>query len=82
MEQQMTIVRNKYLGITHPLEDKGLLDSEEFVESWKQANCKNGIHMFDEVWSLEHHYLHCDICEIEVHIKEIVIPDGKDDILE
>lgn len=77
----MTIVRNKYLGITHPLDDK-LLENKEFCESWRQANCKIGIHVFDEVHSLDSHYLHCDICEIEVHIKEIVIPDGKDDILE
>jgi len=78
---QVTTIRNKYLGITHPLDDK-LLESPEFAESWRQANCKNGVHLFDEVHSLDSHYLHCDVCEIEVHIKEIIVPDGKDDILE
>jgi hypothetical protein len=77
----MTIVRNKYLGITHPI-DEELTENKEFCESWRQANCKIGIHVFDEVHSLESHYLHCDICGLEVHIKEIVIPDGKDKIIE
>jgi hypothetical protein len=78
----MTIIRNKYLGITHPLESKGFLQVNEFIESWKQTNCRNGIHMFDEVLNNDSHYLHCDICGIEVHIKEIILPDGKDDIFE
>jgi hypothetical protein len=77
----MTTIVNKYVGITHPL-DELLTENEEFCKAWKISNCRQGIHAFDEVHSLEHHYLHCDVCGMEVHIKEIVIPDGKDDILE
>jgi hypothetical protein len=79
----MTTIRNKYIGITHPLEDaEALLKSKDFIESWKQSNCRYGMHLFDEVWSDESHYLHCDVCGVEVHIKEVVVPDGKDDIIE
>ncbi len=76
----MTTIINKYVGITHPLEE-AITQVKEFTESWKAANCAHGIHAFDEVWSLEHHYLHCDVCEMEVHIEKIVIPDGKDDVV-
>ena len=76
----MTTIVNKYVGITHPINEL-LTDNKEFCEAWKITNCKNGIHVFDEVWSLEHHYLHCDVCGMEVHIKEIVVPDGKDDVI-
>lgn len=75
----MTTIINKYVGITHPVGD--IVEVKEFCEAWKASNCKQGIHVFDEVWSLENHYLHCDVCEMEVHIKKIVIPDGKDDIV-
>jgi len=78
----MTTIRNKYLGITHPLGDEPVLEFKEFIESWKIANCKHGMHLWDEVWSTDDHYLHCDVCEMEVHIDKIVIPDGKNDTLE
>ena len=71
----MTTVRNKYIWITHPLHEV-LLKNDVFIESWKYTNCVNGIHVFDEVYSDESHYLHCDICGLEVHIDKVVIPDG------
>lgn len=74
----MTTIKNKYVGITHPLSDD-IIDNETFIEAWKKTNCIIGIHAFDEVWSLEDHYLYCDICGMEVHISKIKIPDGKDD---
>jgi hypothetical protein len=45
------------------------------------------MHLFDEVLATNAegepvHYLHCDVCEIEVHIKEIVVPDGKEKVIE
>lgn len=77
----MTTVRNKFIGITHPIPDE-VMNFKEFTESWRTVNCANGIHCFDEVHGIDMHYLHCDICGLEVHIKEIVIPDGSDKILE
>ncbi len=75
----MTTMINKFIGITHPLGD--VLDEDVFCEAWKQANCRYGIHVFDEVHSLEDHYLHCDACNMEVHISKVVIPDGKDEVV-
>ena len=76
----MTIIINKYVGITHPIQE-ALTENNEFCEAWKLSNCSQGIHAFDEVWALEHHYLHCDVCGMEVHISKIVIPNGKDEIV-
>ena len=78
----MTTIKNSYIGITHPITDmeKTMSDKEHnlVLEAWKRTNCINNIHLFDEVWSLEDHYLHCDACGMEVHISKVVIPDGKD----
>lgn len=76
----MTVIKNRYVGITHPLGEA--VEIKEFCEAWKQSNCANGIHAWDEVYSDESHFLHCDACGMEVHINKIVIPDGKDDIVE
>lgn len=35
---------------------------------WKRIFCKRGWHAWDEVWSVERHYLVCDACEREVEI--------------
>jgi hypothetical protein len=75
----MTTIVNKYIGITHPLDD--MVEVKEFCESWKASNCSQGIHAFDEVHSLEVHCLHCDMCGMEVHISKIVLPDGKDEVV-
>jgi len=77
----MTTIINSYIGITHPITDD-LLEKEDFCKAWKKANCVNGIHLFDECWSLEEHFLHCDVCGMDVYIDKIVIPDGKDHIIE
>lgn len=79
----MTTIINKYVGITHPVLADGLDDKQydTILEAWKNANCVQGVHLFDEVWSNENHYLHCDACGIEVHIEKIVIPDGKDNTI-
>lgn len=58
-------MKNKYHGITYEIE-------KWKTEKMKMENCSNGIHAFDEVWSIEAHYLHCDYCGLEVHIKEII----------
>jgi hypothetical protein len=76
----MTTIKNKYIGITHPVTDEGL-DEKKFntiLQAWRNSNCIQGIHLFDEVWSDENHYLHCDACGMEVHIEKVVIPDGKE----
>lgn len=77
----MTTIKNKYIGITHPVMNEGLSDKEYDVilQAWKFANCTHGIHLWDESWSSEKHILYCDACGMEVHIEKIVIPDGKDD---
>lgn len=82
----MTTIVNKYIGITHPMTDDGndskiLLETKEFRKAWKTSNCSQGIHLFDEVWSIEHHYLHCDACGMEVHIAKVVIPDGLNKVI-
>ena len=75
----MTVIINKYIGITHPLGN--IVEDKTFCEAWKQANCAQGIHAWDEVWAKEHHYLHCDVCGMEVHINKVVIPDGKNKVV-
>jgi hypothetical protein len=76
----MTTIVNKYVGITHPISGMGMSDKEHdiILAAWKKTNCIQNHHLWDEVWSLENHYLHCDACGIEVHISKIVVPDGKD----
>ena len=76
----MTTIINKYIGITHPINDD-MIENKDFCTAWKKTNCANGVHLFDEVWSIEDHCLHCDVCGMEVHISKIVVPDGKDEIL-
>jgi hypothetical protein len=81
----MTAIKNNYVGITHPLSnDKRLGEKEHAIilEAWKNANCPQGIHLFDEVLSNNEHYLVCDACGMEVYIEKIVVPDGKDDVVE
>lgn len=80
----MTTIINRYIGITHPLTNE-VLEEEQYnliLKAWKTANCPSGIHLWDEVISDDDHYLHCDACGIEVHINKIVIPDGKDTVID
>ncbi len=83
----MTTIINKYLGITHPIEKEQWGEKEQNIlfEAWKITNCIHGIHLWDEVCTIDshdNHYLHCDACGIEVHIEKIVVPDGKDVIID
>lgn len=61
---------SKYHGITHGIQDH-LLESEHYVKWCKENQCSKGIHLFDEVRTTDKHYLHCDICGLEVHIERI-----------
>jgi len=36
---------------------------------WRRVFCSRAIHLFDEVWSIDRHSLHCDACELSVLIK-------------
>lgn len=67
-------IKKKYHGITHRLTD-AMLNDRKFCEKLKERVCSSGVHYFDEVLSLEDHYLHCDICGLEVHINKIVVND-------
>ena len=81
----MTTIIKKYIGFTHPLSDDKIDEKlhKLILEAWKSSNCPQGIHLWDEVYNSDkEHYLFCDACEIEVHIEKVIIPDGKDDILE
>lgn len=80
----MTVIRNKYIGMTHPLSSDDRLDEEAhniILQAWKASNCIQGIHLFDEVLSSgdkgPEHYLHCDACGVIVYIERVEIPDGK-----
>lgn len=83
----MTTIIKKYIGITHPLGNKGIAEEEHnlILEAWKNSNCPQGIHLWDECYSSgddgPEHYLHCDACGMEVHIEKVIIPDDKDDII-
>lgn len=79
----MTTIINRYVGITHPISDENIdeKDHDLILKAWKIANCPQGIHLWDECWSIESHTLHCDACGMEVYIEKIVIPDGKEKII-
>ena len=40
-----------------------------FYRLWKKIFCKRGLHLFDEVTSLDEHYLYCDACGLMVGIE-------------
>ena len=56
----------KYRGITY----LKFMDNRFCYWLFKKYLCKRGIHLLDETESLEHHYLSCDACGLEIHIKE------------
>jgi len=50
--------KSKYIGITYPH-----IFSNRIVRwLWKRINCRRGIHLWDEAWSPQNHYLSCDAC--------------------
>lgn len=57
-----------YIGVTHFTLWDGWLP-EWIYKFWKNIFCPRGVHMLDEVWSLENHYLYCDACGFEIDIK-------------
>ena len=66
---------NKYRGITYPKFLRGRI----VHRLWKRFMCPRNRHLFDEVWSpssveyvADDHYLYCDACELEIHIKKII----------
>ena len=50
-----------YKGYTHKLP---LI----LLPLWKKIFCKRDWHLWDEVWTFDKHYLHCDACEISCEI--------------
>lgn len=63
-------MKTNYQGITYLLFN--FMQTEFILKLWKNFLCHRGFHAFDEVWSTKSHYLYCDACELEVHIKKIV----------
>ena len=64
----------KYIGITYPKIFSGRIR----LWFWKQFMCPRHRHLFDEVWASNNwHYLYCDACGMEVHIKGIFFPHEK-----
>jgi hypothetical protein len=67
--------KNKYHGITY-----GIPCWKPILWLWKNICCRFNWHLFDEVLSSldeYNHYLHCDACELIVHISRIEKEDGK-----
>lgn len=56
-----------YYGISY----FSFLQFEFIYKFWKKYFCKKNIHLFDEVWNIENHYLVCDACGLIVHIDHI-----------
>ena len=54
----------RYYGFTHfvPIRALGL---------WRRFMCPRGVHAFDEVFTMEGNYLHCDACELVVDIAAV-----------
>jgi hypothetical protein len=67
----------EFLGITHLL--FWLPENFEWVfRTWKKLFCPSGIHLFDEVWTPDKHYLYCDACDMEIKIERMVYSDVDD----
>lgn len=54
----------EWLGITYPY----LLQNRLCLFIWRKIFCPGGFHLFDEVQSVEHHYLSCDACDYAVNL--------------
>jgi hypothetical protein len=55
-----------YIGITYP----HIFRFHWVHWLWKLINCRRGMHLWDEVWSPDNHYLFCDACEKRVGIED------------
>jgi hypothetical protein len=58
----------KYYGISYP----EVLCEPLKLENWKEEFCSENFHLFDEVYSIEDHYLICDACGLTVNISSIM----------
>ena len=56
-----------YMGLTYP----ACFRSKAIHWLWKRLNCRRNMHLWDEVWDIDNHYLVCDACG-----KEVGIDDG------
>jgi len=56
---------NEWRGFTHP----SLLSTPIVRLIWRKLFCKRGWHLWDEVLSLEDHYLSCDACDSTVRLR-------------
>lgn len=52
---------DNYLGKSYLID--GEIWSDFDLTLWKKHKCSLGEHLFDEVLSLDRHYLFCDACE-------------------
>lgn len=64
-------MKDKWFGVTYIGVLPEWMQNVKWIYSfWKKYMCSKGFHLFDEVQSLESHYLYCDACELEIHIAE------------
>lgn len=70
---------DEYGGISYPFGTL-LYKFNFFYKLWKKIMCPNGYHLLDEVLSYgtgnknsNVHYLVCDACNLEIHIKGRII---------
>lgn len=69
--------KRKYQGCTYP----AWLDNKRTHRAWKRVFCPQGWHLWDEVWSLDSHYLYCDACGRELPIMSNTLDSGKTRLL-
>ena len=55
---------NEYKGFSYPK----CLQNKLIWYLWKRFQCPKGNHLWDEVLSLDNHYLSCDACGEEIQI--------------
>ena len=60
-------MKGTWWGITYP----AVLDAKPIRKFWQRWACPRGWHLFDEVQSLEDHYLFCDACGLTVYIEHV-----------
>lgn len=64
---------DSYIGIKYPR----VFGLKLVKWLWRHINCRRGMHLLDEVWSPDAHYLSCDACQFSVTIKTVGIPTIK-----
>jgi len=67
------MLMNKYHGISwwDKDTDEGT-ESQDIIDYWlEEKYCDSGHHLFDEVVTMDEHYLHCDACGLMVFIDHI-----------